>query len=570
MAEKSSSHLASIIKVRLYRARTSGLLATTNLPSGVLASSGGTVRPYRCRPELPGGVASPVSSQEKRLGSFTSTIERVNFRKAIKMLARSLFAITALAVTAGPAVARLQEAPSSRQRLIVLTDIGNEPDDSESIVRLLLYANDIEIEGLVATTSRHHPRSPLRQLIDERVAGYRTVLTNLRVHDARYPDAERLQTRVLVGSPVYGMSGVGKGKDTAASRRIIQAIDSPDPRPVWIAVWGGAADLAQALWTVRATRSAEALDRFVANLRVYSISDQDDAGPWARAYFPKLFWIADVHGFTHYNQATWGGISGSFPGADQSVVSKGWLQANIRDVGPLGALYPLPAYIMEGDTPSFLNLIPNGLSVPERPDWGGWGGRYDRLSTDLGLWTTSGDLLLGADGEVTESPQLTIWRWRVAYQNDFAARMRWTVTPRYKDANHAPAAVLNGRDGSAPVEIAACPGKPVALTAAGSKDADGDRLTYRWLSYREAGGLFVPSITLSSGTSMRTELTIGNTARTDQFTPPATYPIHVVLAVTDSGQPALTSYHRAIVIVPGASSPTSTAPCVVRPIPPVH
>ncbi|MET0375145.1 MAG: nucleoside hydrolase-like domain-containing protein [Rhizorhabdus sp.] len=486
------------------------------------------------------------------------------------MFARPFYALAALAMTTVPAIAQSGQALSSRQRLIVLTDIGNEPDDSESMVRLLLYSNEIDIEGLVATTSRHHPRSPIRQLIDERVAGYRKVLANLRVHDGRYPDADALQQRVLVGSAVYGMSGVGQGKDTAASRRIIKAVDSPDPRPVWISVWGGAADLAQALWTVRATRSAAALERFVAKLRVYSISDQDDAGPWARAYFPKLFWIADVHGFTRYSRATWGGISGPFPGADQSVVSKEWLQTNIRGIGPLGALYPLPAYIMEGDTPSFLNLIPNGLSVPERPDWGGWGGRYDRLSTDLGLWTTTSDMVRGADGEIIDSSQMTIWRWRGAYQNDFAARMQWSVTPRYKDANHAPEVTLNGRDGRAPVEIAACPGKPVALSAAGSKDADGDRLTYRWMSYREAGGLFIPSIKLSSDTGERTEVTIGDTARTDQFTPPAVYPIHVVLAVTDSGRPALTRYRRAIITVPGAASPTSTAACAVRPIPPVH
>src|ERR1043166_2942325 len=212
-------------------------------------------------------------------------------------LAAALACASAMPVVAAP-------AEQARSRLIVLTDIGNEPDDSESMVRLLLYTNEIDVEGLIASTSRHHPNNPLRNLIDERVAAYGQVLANLRKHDPSYPDVRQLQSRVLSGSPVYGMTGVGEGKDTAPSGLIIAAVDKPDPRPVWVAVWGGAADLAQALWTVRATRSPAEVERFVAKLRVYSISDQDDAGPWARANFPRLFWIASVHALFRYSLAT--------------------------------------------------------------------------------------------------------------------------------------------------------------------------------------------------------------------------------------------------------------------------
>lgn len=276
------------------------------------------------------------------------------------------------------------EAPESRNRLIVLTDIGNEPDDSESMVRLLLYSNDIDIEGLIATTSRHHPKDPRVELITRRLDAYGQVLANLRKHDRRYPDVEKLRSRTMSGSPVYGMEGVGRGKETAASRLIIAAVDSPDPRPVWVAAWGGAADLAQALWTVRDKRSPREVKRFVSKLRVYTISDQDDAGPWARAYFPELFWVTSVHAFTNYQLSTWTGMSSPQPGADQTPVSRDWLSTNIRSKGPLGALYPPPAYIMEGDTPSFLSLIPNGLNHPDRPDWGGWGGGTARSRNPWG------------------------------------------------------------------------------------------------------------------------------------------------------------------------------------------
>lgn len=478
--------------------------------------------------------------------------------------AASLAGVAAEAASAGrPA------ATEDRARLIVLTDIGNEPDDAESMVRLLVYSNDIDIEGLVAATSRHLPSGVHRELIEQRVAAYARALPNLRVHDPRYPDAAQLQSRIRSGSPVYGMSGVGAGKDTDASRLIIQTVDRPDPRPVWIAAWGGAADLAQALWTVRATRSPADVERFVAKLRVYSISDQDDAGPWARSNFPALFWVTSVHGFTRYQLGTWMGVSAPLPGSDPEPVSKAWLDVNIRDKGPLGALYPSPAYLMEGDTPSFLNLIPTGLANPERPDWGGWGGRYDQLADGIGLWTTTTDSVRGVDGNTYSTQQATVWRWRSDYQNDFAARMRWAVTPNFHQANHAPTVRLNGEGGTQPVELTACPGQPIALSARGSSDPDGDQLTYRWIWYREASGLFAPQLKLSAETGPDTSIVIAGEAHTDQFTPPAVYKLHVILQVTDSGAPALTRYRRAVISVPGAGFGEAKA-CAVKPVPPSH
>ena len=115
-----------------------------------------------------------------------------------------LFAILLVFAGSGSAGASAAGNASTNisSRLIVLTDIGNEPDDSESMVRLLLYANDIKIEGLVATTSRHRPNDPRRDLIDERIEAYRQVESNLRQHDPSYPDASKLSSVVRVGSPV--------------------------------------------------------------------------------------------------------------------------------------------------------------------------------------------------------------------------------------------------------------------------------------------------------------------------------------------------------------------------------
>ena len=57
------------------------------------------------------------------------------------------------ALASDPPAASQVDPYVARPRLVVLTDMGNEPDDQMSLVRLLIYSNEIDIEGLVATTS---------------------------------------------------------------------------------------------------------------------------------------------------------------------------------------------------------------------------------------------------------------------------------------------------------------------------------------------------------------------------------------------------------------------------------
>ena len=143
------------------------------------------------------------------------------------------------------------------------------------------------------------------------------------------------RSRVSEGLPVYGLQGVGQGKDSPGSAALIRALECDDPRPLWVPVWGGPSVLAQALWKIRAERTPAELARAVARLRVYAISDQDDSGPWLRREFPGLFYIVSP-GFNAggaYHHATWSGISGDyfharFPGADYSLVTNEWLDRN--------------------------------------------------------------------------------------------------------------------------------------------------------------------------------------------------------------------------------------------------
>ena len=152
---------------------------------------------------------------------------------------------------------------ADKPRVFVLTDIENEPDDAMSMVRFLTYSNHFDIEGLAATTSVHQQRRVAPESIRRIIQAYGEVRDSLENHEQGFPTGEALQTLVTEGIPVYGMNGVGEGKDSPASEALIKAADKDDPRPMWVTAWGGPNVLAQSLWKVRETRSAEELKKFV-------------------------------------------------------------------------------------------------------------------------------------------------------------------------------------------------------------------------------------------------------------------------------------------------------------------
>jgi len=444
-----------------------------------------------------------------------------------------------------------------KQRVFVLTDISNEPDDEESMVRFLVYANEYDVEGLVATTSTHLRKRTREDLIRRQLDAYDQVRANLAMHAKGFPTQEQLLAVTTTGQPAYGMGAVGDGKSSAGSRLLLAAADKQDERPLWISVWGGANTLAQALWDARKERSSAELARLVAKLRVYTISDQDDAGRWLRLEFPRLFYIVSPSstGWEEYYEATWTGISGdrhykNAPFVDFDLMDNPWLEENIiKNHGPLGALYPKLAYIMEGDTPSFIGLIENGLGWSVSPAYGGWAGRYQLYKSYAEthpIWT---DNLFNRDtlevnGKPHTSNQATIWRWRRHYQHDFAARMDWCVADHYKQANHNPLAVLNGDHSKGIVNLTAKPGSTIKLSARGSSDPDGDTITTKWMVYREAGS-FGGKVTLSRDMGTETELAISASGRRA----PRNETLHVILTVEDKGTPSLVAYRRAIITV---------------------
>ena len=151
------------------------------------------------------------------------------------------------------------DAAEPKPRLAVLTDIGGDPDDQQSMIRLMVYANEFEIEALIASASG--TPGELKQavtqpdLIREIIDGYQKVLPNLKQHAEGWPEAEQLRRCVKIGNPQRGREAIGEGHDTEGSRWLIERIDAgTSDRPLNISIWGGQTDLAQALWRVKHDR----------------------------------------------------------------------------------------------------------------------------------------------------------------------------------------------------------------------------------------------------------------------------------------------------------------------------
>ena len=250
---------------------------------------------------------------------------------------------------------------------------------------------------------------------------------------------------------------------------------------------------------------------------------------------------------------------------NNETISNKWIAQNVQqNHGPLGAVYPDVAYGMEGDTPSFLSLIPNGLNKPEHPDWGGWGGRYEFYQPDYqsldtkgftggvpvepeprAIWTNTADRYvpyiyneygraIRRDTIVFNDNKATLFRWRDDFQNDFAARMDWCTQP-YREANHPPVPALGHPD-----SITVKSGEEFMLDASGTSDPDGDNLSYLWFQYTEVGSYKKPVRFDQAENLYRIPYIKAPVVEKPETT-------HFILKVTDKGNPPLTRYKRVIV-----------------------
>jgi hypothetical protein len=423
-----------------------------------------------------------------------------------------------------------------RLRVIIETDAGGDPDDEQSLVRFLLYTNEWDVEGIIANRPRardRENRNPERTglgVVRRLVAAYGECYPNLVKHDALFPRPD-----ILLHRSVAGYEDTDDGV-----KLILAAVDSADPRPVWFCNWGtdhGSApsNLKRALDRVLRERGPDGYAAFKGRLRLSSSNEfgehttREPPFPlWVDTFRPELDGQRWYHRFSALT-ATAGGFDAR--------------RHLLRDHGPLGALYPTNTTSpqKEGDTMTFLYLVPTGMNDPEQPAWGSWAGRYGPNPEFPGRpyhWANQADAWQGS-----RHRDHTLGRWAADLQNDFRARLEWCVKP-FEEANHRPGAVVNGRAGRDVLYLRAEPGAELSLSAAGSSDPDRHALSHEWFVYPEAG-TYCGEVKVAGASSPRATVSVPADAEGKEF--------HVILAVRDQGAPPLVSYRR--VVVRGAKPP---------------
>ena len=409
-----------------------------------------------------------------------------------------------------------------KPRVIVTTD--GELDDKNSFSRFLLYVNDFDVEGLIYANSVWHPKGNGTTWMRDQIDEYAKVFNNLRQHDSEYPTPTSLKAVLKEGNlEEFGMEGIGAGKDTPGSNHIVSVLLDDDPRPVWLQAWGGVNNIAQALYRLRESHP-EQLDAALDKVRIYAIARQDQVWSWIYCNFPTVQFIQNNHQF-------WRVIAYDHdrqnPVQNHPVFGAEWLKENITTGhGPLSAQY-LSDVQEEGDSPAFFHFINTGLRSTESPNFGGWGGRFARQQNNY--WTDTPDEHPDGGEIALDKP---LWRWIVQISMDWQARADWAVKS-FAEANHHPIVHLEHSQ-----DLTVSPGDKVVLSVKAS-DPDGDELTYEWWRYHEADS-YDAEVKISNASAAEASFVAPDARGQD---------LHMIVTVTDNGNPPLQRYRRVIVSI---------------------
>ena len=479
------------------------------------------------------------------------------------------------------------QVDGTKSRLIILADMGNEPDEEQQMMHMLMCSNEFDLEGLIAVTGKYLNPShnqPYKQVVHPElfmklIEGYEKVHPNLLKHNPDFPNPAWLRSIVASGQPGYGINDTGQGKSSEGSNLIIRSMEKDDARPIYVVVNAGSNTLAQALIGYEKKHGKDKLNKIVAKLRVFENGAQDNSGAWICNHYPGIHWIRSNYQTYCYGGPMWeGAVDGTGNNADlgphtwqpyeySALGQHHWaLEHIITNHGAFGLCYPIRAFgngklafLEGGGTIPWLGLVSKGLTDINSPWWGGWSGRFskekvkndwsrhesvrvDEVKCDpfytyaegIDKWTNP------EDGTQYESNYIPVWRWRRAIFNNFQCRMDWCIEP-YEKANHHPKAVLNGDQSDKILFLNAKPGDKITLDASGTKDPDGDQMDFLWWNYRESG-TYESAPKIGNPAGMTTVVEIPGDAAGKE--------IHIILEVKDQSKIAsLYDYRRLVITV---------------------
>ncbi|WP_395407398.1 DUF1593 domain-containing protein [Pseudoduganella sp. UC29_106] len=532
-----------------------------------------------------------------------SSTAQLRFNCPLPFLARAcvaMFAIAAATQTmAGESPAKpqyLETPPNEKPRVVITAD--PELDDSNSMVRFLLYSSDFRTEGLIYASSQFHwtgdgkgtrlsvPTreytlfglklcpctswrwAPGERFIDDAVENYAKAYPNLRVHNHDYPAPEVLKSKIRWGNVQFDGE---MEHDTPGSDLIKALLLDNEESPIYLHAWGGQSTIARALKSIEeqyqgSPQWASIRAKVIRKAVIHPSGDQDDT----YANYIKPDW-PDIRYRLLAGGVPLGYATQSRVGEDDAAYfTVDWTKSNILDRGPLGASYRVwgdgkhmvqndifdyfgiagksaeelkkegyivwtpprakGEFLAEGDTPTFLNLLDNGLRGYRGDSFGGWAG-----TPNNGPTRSFAVLLKAMEANIANPPpprpieRAPTHPFLAAAQRDFAARLQWATTANFAGANHNPMIALAG-----PQLIRAKAGQRITLRAKTS-DPDGNAVTLKWWRWEEADGYkgAVRLEPLDHGVSF--------------VVPAETKPddmIQVIAEATDNGSPALTHYEK--------------------------
>ncbi len=426
--------------------------------------------------------------------------------------------------------------------------------------------------------------TPGERFIDRAVETYEQVYPNLRIHDPRYPTPAELKSKIRWGNVEFDGD---ISQDTPGSDLIKALLLDDEPGPIYLLAWGGQSTIARALTSIQdqyaGTPQWSAIYQKVSRKAILSPSGDQD-GTYATYIHPNWPDIRSLPVGVGGVALSYG--AGATASADDSVYySAAWTKENVSSRGALGALYrvwgdgkqmvqgdvfdyfglsgysadalralgyivwtpprPKGEFLGEGDTFTFLNLLDNGLRGYDDSTPGGWaghgrpaaasalaqafGGQSNQIRTYADLYGLM-ERIASAPRPPAPDPNFTR-----AVQNDFAARLRWSVAGAYGSANHEPRVSLRGSS-----RISARPGETIRVEGLAS-DPDGNTVRVKWWRWKDVD-TYPGQVTLSSPTALATSMQVPNDASPGQT-------IQLILEVTDNGTPALTRYQRVVVSV---------------------